>query len=130
MRLRDPVYGCVGVISLLQHQLRQLQMDLSCAKSELSKYQNVGLTGHGLIAAVAAAAASHPHMGISLLTGPDLHHHQFFSRDHHNHQSLRGFDVNGAYDTSLIAGMNVSANIAQFQGQPRTAGGDDRIGPS
>ncbi|PON38307.1 Lateral organ boundaries domain containing protein [Parasponia andersonii] len=36
MRLRDPVYGCVGVISLLQHQLRQLQMDLSCAKSELS----------------------------------------------------------------------------------------------
>lgn len=42
MRLRDPVYGCVGVISLLQHQLRQLQMDLSCAKSELSKYQNLG----------------------------------------------------------------------------------------
>ncbi|KAG2713480.1 hypothetical protein I3760_04G177900 [Carya illinoinensis] len=51
MRLRDPVYGCVGVISLLQHQLRQLQMDLSCAKSELSKYQNLGITSHGLIAA-------------------------------------------------------------------------------
>ncbi|MBA0619406.1 hypothetical protein Godav_028584, partial [Gossypium davidsonii] len=46
MRLRDPVYGCVGVISLLQHQLRQLQMDLSCAKSELSKYQSLGITGH------------------------------------------------------------------------------------
>ena len=47
MRLRDPVYGCVGVISLLQHQLRQLQMDLSCAKSELSKYQNLGIAGSG-----------------------------------------------------------------------------------
>ncbi|KAK1314507.1 LOB domain-containing protein 6 [Acorus calamus] len=38
MRLRDPVYGCVGVISLLQHQLRQLQIDLSLARSQLSKY--------------------------------------------------------------------------------------------
>ncbi|EEE63741.1 hypothetical protein OsJ_18560 [Oryza sativa Japonica Group] len=39
MRLRDPVYGCVGVISVLQHQLRQLQQDLSRARFELSKYQ-------------------------------------------------------------------------------------------
>ncbi|KAM0846114.1 hypothetical protein ACQ4PT_055880 [Festuca glaucescens] len=39
MRLRDPVYGCVGVISVLQHQLRQLQQDLTCARYELSKYQ-------------------------------------------------------------------------------------------
>ncbi|PON43840.1 Lateral organ boundaries domain containing protein [Trema orientale] len=47
MRLRDPVYGCVGVISLLQHQLRQLQMDLSCAKSELSNVnsERVSLIG-------------------------------------------------------------------------------------
>ena len=39
MRLRDPVYGCVGVISILQHNLRQLQKDLALAKYELSKYQ-------------------------------------------------------------------------------------------
>ncbi|PPD84205.1 hypothetical protein GOBAR_DD18856 [Gossypium barbadense] len=69
MRLRDPVYGCVGVISLLQHQLRQLQMDLSCAKSELSKYQSLGITGHaGLIAAAAAATATtHQNLGINLI---------------------------------------------------------------
>ncbi|KAF8642747.1 hypothetical protein HU200_067128 [Digitaria exilis] len=48
MRLRDPVYGCVGVISILQHNLRQLQQDLARAKYELSKYQ----------AAAAAASAS------------------------------------------------------------------------
>lgn len=37
-RLRDPVYGCVGLISLLQHRLRQLQDDLLTAKKELTTY--------------------------------------------------------------------------------------------
>ncbi|XP_010251420.1 PREDICTED: LOB domain-containing protein 6-like [Nelumbo nucifera] len=134
MRLRDPVYGCVGVISLLQHQLRQLQMDLSCAKSELSKYQNVGITSHGLIAAAAAAAAAsthnHPQIGIGLLGG-SRDHHQFFTRD--QQQMIRAFDANSAYDASLVA-MNVSASLGQlgqFQ-QTRAAGGDDlrSVGPS
>ncbi|KAG8068700.1 hypothetical protein GUJ93_ZPchr0005g15505 [Zizania palustris] len=49
MRRRDPVYGCVGVISVLQHQLRQLQQDLTRARYELSKYQQ---------AAAAAAVSS------------------------------------------------------------------------
>jgi hypothetical protein len=44
MRLRDPVYGCVGVISILQHNLRQLQQDLARAKYELSKYQVINGT--------------------------------------------------------------------------------------
>ncbi|EEF47320.1 protein ASYMMETRIC LEAVES 2 [Ricinus communis] len=138
MRLRDPVYGCVGVISLLQHQLRQLQMDLSCAKSELSKYQNLGITGHaGLFAAAAAAAtATHHHpqnLGINLIGaagggGREHHyHHQFFPRD--QQQMMRSFDTAAAntYDASLLA-MNVSASIgqlSQFQ-QPRAAAGEDR----
>lgn len=37
-RLRDPVYGCVGLISILQHKLKQLQNDLISAKQELSTY--------------------------------------------------------------------------------------------
>ena len=37
-RLRDPVYGCVGLISILQHRLKQLQNDLYCAKKELANY--------------------------------------------------------------------------------------------
>ncbi|KAJ1262923.1 hypothetical protein BS78_09G145800 [Paspalum vaginatum] len=49
MRLRDPVYGCVGVISILQHRLRQLQQELARATHELSKY---------LVAAAAAEAAT------------------------------------------------------------------------
>jgi hypothetical protein len=45
MRIRDPVYGCVGAISILQHRLRQLQQELARASYELSKYQ-VNSTRH------------------------------------------------------------------------------------
>ncbi|XP_026405210.1 LOB domain-containing protein 36-like [Papaver somniferum] len=37
-RLRDPVYGCVGVISTLQHRLKQVEHDLYNAKKELSTF--------------------------------------------------------------------------------------------
>ncbi|XP_004511963.1 LOB domain-containing protein 10-like [Cicer arietinum] len=37
-RFRDPVYGCVGLISLLQHKLRQIQGELNNAKKELATY--------------------------------------------------------------------------------------------
>ncbi|KAI7746923.1 hypothetical protein M8C21_020652 [Ambrosia artemisiifolia] len=37
-RLRDPVYGCVGLISVLQHRLKQVQTDLHNAKRELANY--------------------------------------------------------------------------------------------
>ncbi|GMI65659.1 ASYMMETRIC LEAVES 2 [Hibiscus trionum] len=135
MRLHDPVYGCVGVISLLQHQLRQLQMDLSCAKSELSKYQSLGITGHaGIIAAAAAATATtHQNLGINLIGSGGArehhyHHHQFFPRDNHHHQQqmIMSFGANNNYDGNLLA-MNVSSGIgqlSQFQ-PPRAAAGDD-----
>ncbi|GJX32987.1 LOB domain-containing protein 36-like protein [Tanacetum coccineum] len=38
-RLRDPVYGCVGLISILQHRLKQVQNDLETAKRELARWQ-------------------------------------------------------------------------------------------
>ncbi|XP_051140238.1 LOB domain-containing protein 36-like [Andrographis paniculata] len=37
-RLRDPVYGCVGLISLLQNDLKQVQHALENAKKELATY--------------------------------------------------------------------------------------------
>ncbi|KAL6609965.1 hypothetical protein ACP70R_039934 [Stipagrostis hirtigluma subsp. patula] len=49
MRLRDPVYGCVGIISVLQHRVRLIHQELNRARYELSKLQ---------AAAEAAAAAS------------------------------------------------------------------------
>ncbi|KAG9141792.1 hypothetical protein Leryth_027600 [Lithospermum erythrorhizon] len=132
MRLRDPVYGCVGIISLLQHQLRQLQMDLSCAKSELSKYQNLGLTSHGLIAAAAAATTHQQNLAINLFAtggggGRDNinhFHHQFFPRDHQQQHQ-----ITSNYDASSLLAMNMG-QLAEFQ-QPKGAvgGGDSRRTP-
>ncbi|KAI3793246.1 hypothetical protein L1987_35862 [Smallanthus sonchifolius] len=34
-RMRDPVYGCVGVISYLQKEVSQLQMQLAMAQAEI-----------------------------------------------------------------------------------------------
>lgn len=37
-RLRDPVYGCVGLISYLQQRLKQIQSELYASKKELAAY--------------------------------------------------------------------------------------------
>ncbi|PKU62192.1 LOB domain-containing protein 12-like [Dendrobium catenatum] len=38
-RIRDPVYGCVGAISQLQNQVKQLQMQLAMAHAEILCFQ-------------------------------------------------------------------------------------------
>ncbi|XP_020086921.1 LOB domain-containing protein 6 [Ananas comosus] len=151
MRLRDPVYGCVGVISILQHQLRQLQMDLTTAKSELSKYQAA--------AAAAAAAASaapstanfiggmssgppggsgahtfmnmnHP-IGIGISSGGSggFGRDQFFSVGMREQQAMmRGYDDMTARVAAMSAvGMGPlgGGGGVQFL-RPSAAGGDER----
>lgn len=39
MRLRDRVFGAAGVVSLYEHRLHSLQLELLCAKAELSTYE-------------------------------------------------------------------------------------------
>uniref|UniRef100_A0A803KMJ6 LOB domain-containing protein n=1 Tax=Chenopodium quinoa TaxID=63459 RepID=A0A803KMJ6_CHEQI len=156
MRLRDPVYGCVGVISLLQHQLRQLQVDLSCARTELSKYQSFafptpatgGCSGGGGVIAASAMTSGGGGFSAGARDQHQQHlysHHQFFPSNHQagaglGINSIRGFDMaaggsgSHGYDAGLLAmNMNVSAaagigQLSQLHQQPtaRTAGGDDR----
>lgn len=38
LRLQDPVYGCVGVISTLQQQIQSLQAELNAVRAEILKY--------------------------------------------------------------------------------------------
>ncbi|KAJ1257824.1 hypothetical protein BS78_10G026100 [Paspalum vaginatum] len=57
MRLRDPVYGCVGVISILQHRLRQVQQELARASYELSKYHQAAAEAAAVGSNDAPAAA-------------------------------------------------------------------------
>ncbi|KAM7506592.1 hypothetical protein LguiA_017045 [Lonicera macranthoides] len=42
-RMKDPVYGCVGAISVLQRQLLRLQKELDATNRHLMKYANNGM---------------------------------------------------------------------------------------
>ncbi|XP_027332701.1 LOB domain-containing protein 13-like [Abrus precatorius] len=39
LRLRDPVYGCMGAISALQQQVQSLQAELNAIRAEIIKYK-------------------------------------------------------------------------------------------
>ncbi|KAF5752613.1 LOB domain-containing protein 15 [Tripterygium wilfordii] len=39
LRLRDPVYGCMGAISALQQQVQGLQAELNAVRTEILKYK-------------------------------------------------------------------------------------------
>ena len=43
-RLRDPVYGCIGAIALLQRKMVELQHDLAIAKDRLAHYAAAATT--------------------------------------------------------------------------------------
>lgn len=43
-RVKDPVYGCVGAISILQRRVAQLQAELAVARSELSRYTTINIS--------------------------------------------------------------------------------------
>lgn len=61
-RLRDPVYGCIGAIALLQRKMVELQHDLAIAKDRLARCH----------AAASAAVATIPSPDISLPPFPDF----------------------------------------------------------
>ncbi|CAA0825807.1 LOB domain-containing protein 36 [Striga hermonthica] len=47
-RIKDPIYGCVGLVSLLQHHLCQVHQEIDWARQELATY-------------IGSAAAMQPH---------------------------------------------------------------------
>ncbi|KAG0487972.1 hypothetical protein HPP92_006783 [Vanilla planifolia] len=59
VRLRDPVYGCMGAITALQRQVQLLEAELAAVRAEIlkHKYRHAGAVAS---AAAAAAAASSP----------------------------------------------------------------------
>ncbi|KAI3748901.1 hypothetical protein L6452_12320 [Arctium lappa] len=46
VRLRDPVYGCMGAISSLQHQVQSLQAELNAVRAEILRYKYSETTQH------------------------------------------------------------------------------------
>ncbi|KQK02880.1 LOB domain-containing protein 6 [Brachypodium distachyon] len=72
-RVKDPVYGCVGAISVLQRQVHRLQKDLDAAHSELLRYACADVvipTALPVVnARLAAASAAMPCPGTQLSAG-------------------------------------------------------------
>ncbi|KAA8539507.1 hypothetical protein F0562_026199 [Nyssa sinensis] len=70
VRLRDPVYGCMGAISALQQQVQSLQAELSAIRTEIVRYKyretdivsssHVALLSSGSIAAPPPALLPSP----------------------------------------------------------------------
>lgn len=58
VRLRDPVYGCMGAISALQQQVQTLQAELNAVRAEILKYK-YREAANTLISAT--NATTHPH---------------------------------------------------------------------
>ncbi|KAE9451560.1 hypothetical protein C3L33_16552, partial [Rhododendron williamsianum] len=46
VRIRDPVYGCMGAISALQQQVRSLQAELDLVGAEIIKYSKYCRESH------------------------------------------------------------------------------------
>ncbi|KAF8722115.1 hypothetical protein HU200_022755 [Digitaria exilis] len=88
-RLRDPVYGCVSYISVLQLRIKQARDELAAARKELAGY-----IGPAAFAPFVAPPQYHPHqyaaaaaMGLGIGVAPPQHgHHQQIMAAQHQHQ--------------------------------------------
>ncbi|KAM1032774.1 hypothetical protein ACFX2I_036314 [Malus domestica] len=105
-RLRDPVYGCVGFISILQNRLKQVQTDLYNAKKDLSAYigpqammipvfpppQQTDMNGSVPMLGVSTGPPPQQGCGGGQLVIRDQHQQQLFEA---HQQDLVRFNING-----------------------------------
>ncbi|KAK7401385.1 hypothetical protein VNO78_12815 [Psophocarpus tetragonolobus] len=132
MRLRDPVNGCVGIISLLHQQLRQLHMDLQSVKIELSRIQSFGMTnGYSHATAVTMAVNTAHRMS-------DIHcdHGNCYYNQHHPYPQcvsqhlFRNFSAGNNNDETNVLGINIASlgQLSELQ-QPSSAAAAVRDDP-
>ncbi|XP_044508092.1 LOB domain-containing protein 15 isoform X2 [Mangifera indica] len=64
VRLRDPVYGCMGAISALQQQVQSLQAELNAVRAEILKYKyretNIMPSSHAALLSSRAVSVAAP----------------------------------------------------------------------
>ncbi|XP_028768900.1 LOB domain-containing protein 15-like isoform X2 [Neltuma alba] len=79
LRLRDPVYGCMGAISALQQQVQSLQAELNALRTEIMKYKyreaaSQIISSHGaLVSSVEDPISAESQQGLSQ-PQPQPHH--------------------------------------------------------
>ncbi|XP_016576847.2 LOB domain-containing protein 15 [Capsicum annuum] len=57
VRLRDPVYGCMGAISALQQQIQNLQAELNSIRAEILRYKYREAANSLIIASISTSVA-------------------------------------------------------------------------
>lgn len=71
VRLRDPVYGCMGAISALQQQVQALQAELTAVRSEILKYkQREAAVATLIVPSNSQVAGFHNSGGVSVIAPP------------------------------------------------------------
>ena len=63
-RLRDPVYGCIGAIALLQRKMLELQHDLAIAKDRLARCAASASASASASATTPTADITHAHVSL------------------------------------------------------------------
>ncbi|PON41858.1 Lateral organ boundaries domain containing protein [Parasponia andersonii] len=75
LRLRDPVYGCMGLISALQQQIQTLQAELNAVRTEILRYKYREATSHHIISSsTTTTSTAHHQAGLANLVSPHVHH--------------------------------------------------------
>jgi hypothetical protein len=128
-RVKDPVYGCVGVISVLQRQVHRLQKELDTAHAELLRYAcgdvgiptalpvsaaprlSTAMPSPSQLAAATAAAGMYSSRRLSVIGGiappPPSSAGCYFTRD--NVMSSLGVDVAPVLPYASMANWAVNA---------------------
>ncbi|GAB4827677.1 LOB domain-containing protein 15 [Ancistrocladus abbreviatus] len=58
VRLRDPVYGCMGAISALQHQIQALEAELNAVRAQILKYKYRDQTNINIVPLLSTGGAA------------------------------------------------------------------------
>ncbi|KAE9460935.1 hypothetical protein C3L33_07161, partial [Rhododendron williamsianum] len=63
LRLRDPVYGCMGAISVLQQEVDLLQAEVNATRTEILRYRyrEAANNNNIMITSIGAASSTTPH---------------------------------------------------------------------
>lgn len=138
-RVKDPVYGCVGAISVLQRHVAQLQAELNLARSDLARYAGAGsmIPGPGNTQGLPSAS-----LGIGMnLAGPHAREQQqqMIPRDHYldmprepqqlTREQLRDIARvgGGSYEAGLAA-LGMSGSLGTLGHFPSRQGSDGSSG--